>query len=272
VSAATGPRDVVYAAPTGFRPLALDLFVPPDPVVLCVYLHGGGWRLGSRRIGPGAAARWTSPSFFEYVAAQGVAVASVDYRLSGEARFPAQRDDVAAAVAFLAERADEFGLPDSLAVWGVSAGGQLAALQALAAGGPPVRAAVCWYTPTDLDALAADIVDAGGTPDRTATSREGLLVGGPLDERRDVVTAASPVHAVAAAGPLPPFLFLHGDADTAVPPRQSDRLASALTAVGGAAHVELIPGATHMFPELDDPTTRTVIDRSARFLLDAAGT
>lgn len=263
-------RDVVYAAAVGFRPLALDLYVPRDPALLCVYLHGGGWRLGSRRSGPGAAGRWTSPSFFEHVAAQGVAVASVDYRLSGEAIFPAQRDDVHAAVAFLHEHANEFGLPAALAMWGVSAGGQLAALQALG-GDPPVRAAVCWYTPTDLGALAGDITDAGGTPDRGSTSREGLLLGGPLDERPGLVAAASPVNAVPAVDTLPAFLFLHGDADVAVPPRQSTRLADALTAAGGSATVELVPGASHMFPELDDTATRAAVDRSVAFLLDAVG-
>ncbi len=263
-------RDVVYSAPVGYRPLALDLYVPPAPVVVCVYLHGGGWRIGSRRDGPGAARRWASPSFFEYLAAQGVAVASVDYRLSGEARFPAQRDDVRSAVEFLAAHRSDFGLPAALAVWGVSAGGHLAALQALGPGVDelPVRAAVCWYTPTDLDALAGDIIAAGGSPDRSADSREGRLVGGPLDDLPDVVAAASPVTAVVGARALPPFLFLHGAADGAVPPRQSTRLADALTAAGGSASVELIPGATHMFPELDDDATRAVIDRSVRFLLE----
>ncbi len=261
-------RDVVYTAPFGYRPLALDLYVPPAPVVVCVYLHGGGWRIGSRRDGPGAAGRWASPSFFEYLAAQGVAVASVDYRLSGEARFPAQRDDVRSAVEFLAAHRGDFGLPAALGVWGVSAGGHLAALQALGPGVDelPVRAAVCWYTPTDLDALAGDIIAAGGSPDRSADSREGRLVGGRLDDLPDVAAAASPVTAVAGAGVPPPFLFVHGDADGAVPPRQSTRLAEALTAAGGSATVELIPGATHMFPELDDDATRAVVDRSVRFL------
>jgi acetyl esterase/lipase len=266
-------RDVVYAAPVGFRPLALDLYLPPAPKVLCIYLHGGGWRVGSRRAGPGAAAGWTSPSFFEYLTAQGMAVASVDYRLSAEAVFPAQLEDVRVAVAFLAAHRDEFGLPAALGVWGVSAGGHLAALLALDPGSAelPMRAAVCWYSPTDLDALAGDIADAGGTPDRSAGSREGMLVGGPLDDRPDVVGAASPVTAAVGARVPPPFLFLHGDADVAVPPRQSARLAEALTAAGGSATVELVPGATHMFPELDDDATRGVVDRSVRFLLDSVG-
>jgi acetyl esterase/lipase len=91
-------RDVVYSRPPGYRPVALDLYVPAVPAeALCLYLHGGGWRLGSRSDGPGAARSW-SPSFFARVAAMGLAVASLDYRLSGEAVFPAQLEDVSAAV------------------------------------------------------------------------------------------------------------------------------------------------------------------------------
>jgi acetyl esterase/lipase len=269
VSTTAVHRDVVYARRTGFRPLALDLYVPAgDARLTCLYLHGGGWRLGSRRDGPGTARTWR-PSFFERVAELGIAVASVDYRLSGEAVFPAQLDDVTAAVAFLREHRDEFALPQPMAVWGVSAGGQLAALNALRSAGTDdaVAAAVCWYPPTDLDALSTDVAEAGGEADRTAGSREGMLVGGALDDRCDLVRAASPVCAVAASAP--PFLFLHGTADIAVPPRQSQRLADALTAAGASATVELVPGATHMFPELDDAATTAVVERSVRFLLDS---
>ncbi|MCU7729170.1 alpha/beta hydrolase [Actinoplanes sp. KI2] len=254
-------RDVVYARHNGFRPLALDLYVPPGAGTLCVYLHGGGWRTGSRREGPGPAASW----FFEEVASLGLAVAAVDYRLSGEAVFPAQLDDVQAALRFLRESHRAYGIAsDRIVCWGTSAGGQLAALAALAPGSP-IAAAVCWYPPTDFDALAKDIEEAGGTGDRSAASREGQLIGAGLDDRPDLAAAASPVN-FAHAG-APPFLLLHGTADRAVPPRQSARLASALTRVGAAAIVELIPGATHMFPELDQPAAREVVRRSVSFLL-----
>jgi acetyl esterase/lipase len=248
--------------------LALDLYVPDEPAAaLCVYLHGGGWLAGSRAEGPGAAKSWR-PSFFERVASMGLAVASVDYRLSTEAVFPAQSEDVRAAIDFLAERRRDFGIRTERTVaWGVSAGGHLAALAALATGSP-IRAAVCWYPPTDFDALSKDIDEAGGRGDRSATSREGRLIGAGLDERPDLASRAGPVNHVRPGAP--PFLFLHGDADLAVPSRQSERLAAALTAAGGEATVELIPGATHMFPELDDAATLAVVTRSVRFLLDHA--
>jgi acetyl esterase/lipase len=260
----TGHREVVFAKRPGFRPLALDLHVPENPTALCVYLHGGGWRAGSRTEGPGNVRTW-KPDFFAYAASTGLAVASVDYRLSGEASHPAQVDDVAAALDFLAAHRADFGVTTTRTViWGVSAGGHLAALAAL---NPAARiaAAVCWYPVTDLDALSKDIADAGGHPDRSARSREGAFLGAALDDVPGLAAAASPVNHVHPGAP--PFLLLHGDADTAVPPRQSERLAEALRVAGATATVELIPGAGHMFPELDEPATRAVTDRSIRFLL-----
>lgn len=246
-------QDVRYARRPGFRPLALDLYVPADPFGLCVYLHGGGWRVGSRSEGP-------ADGFFARVASLGLAIASVDYRLSGEATWPAQRSDVSDALGFLNERRDTYGIGgDRTFMWGVSAGGQLAAIAALTAD-VRVDAAVCWYPPTDLDALSKDIAAMGAAGDRSSTSREGQLVGGALDTLPDVVRDASPV---AHARPdAPPFLFLHGDADVNVPPRQSERLASLLP----TATVSLIPGATHMFPELDADAILALAERSVAFL------
>ncbi|XVQ07180.1 alpha/beta hydrolase fold domain-containing protein [Spirillospora sp. CA-255316] len=266
-------REVVYAQPLGFRPLALDLFVPAEPVALCLYLHGGGWRIGSRadglEVGPNVPrSPWQQPSFFERVAQLGLAVASAEYRLSGEARFPAQLEDVESAARYLAEHRSDFGIStDARVCWGASAGGHLAALHALTTS-LPVSAAVCWYPVTDLVALPADIDDAGGQADRSRESREARLLGATADERPETARAASAVHAVRPGAP--PFLLLHGDKDTAVPLRQSHRLAEALRAVGGHAVVEEVPGATHIFPELDDAALQRLVERSARFLLAAA--
>lgn len=258
-------RDVIYSARPGYRPLSLDLYVPEsgDARAVCIYLHGGGWRVGSRRTGPGRSATWT-PSFFEFVAARGLAVASVDYRLSSEAKYPAQSDDVSAAAEFLHAHAEEYGLPDTHVVWGVSAGGHLVAMHALQATRDQVAAAVCWYTPSDLESLAADIDAAGDVGDRSGTSREGSLLGAPLDDIPELVAAASPVHAVTKDAP--PFLLIHGSADVGVPPEQSRRLAVALAGVGAQAQVEIVPGATHMFPELDDEATERVVAQSIEFL------
>ncbi len=253
----------MYASPEGYRPLALDLYVPDPPIrSLCVYVHGGGWRMSSRREAPCL----DGGEFFDIVARRGLAVASVDYRLSAEASYPAQLTDVAAAVAYLDGNRARFGLPErGTVLWGDSAGGHLAALYGLTA---PVDAVVCWYPPTDLDALSRDIDAAGGHGDRGWDAAESRLIGYPLDERPDLVAAASPVTHVPPDPP--PFLFLHGTADLVVPPRQSQRLADALTAAGGRATVRLVEGAGHVFRELDGAALRRLVADSVEFLLDPA--
>jgi len=131
VDGVTVHRDVVHTRVDGYRPLALDLYLPDaGATAVCVYTHGGGWRVGSRRSGPGPMSP-TSSRWLERLAQQGLAVAAVDYRLSGEARFPAQSHDVAAALRWL--RADTtFGLGSlPFTAFGVSAGGLLASLAAL---------------------------------------------------------------------------------------------------------------------------------------------
>src|SRR4051812_17355806 len=137
-------RDLEYARrPTG--PLLLDLHLPARPVApppVVVWLHGGGWRKGDRSF---------APDLDRYFAARGYAMANVEYRLSGDAIFPAQLDDVRAAVRWLRESAGEFGLDArAIGLWGSSAGGHLAALAATTATADldRVQAVVDGYGPT----------------------------------------------------------------------------------------------------------------------------
>jgi acetyl esterase/lipase len=108
----------------GYRPLELDLYVPQgSEVPVVVYVHGGGWQRGSRRDPPPLLAA----DFYDQIAAQGLAVAAVDYRLSGEARFPAPLEDVRTAVAWVRDNADAYGLDAGrVFLWGDSAGGHFA--------------------------------------------------------------------------------------------------------------------------------------------------
>jgi len=261
-------REVVYATVEGYRPLALDLYLPPalPPRAVCLYLHGGGWRIGSRRAGPGPISA-DSGLRFERMAARGLAVASVAYRLSGEATFPAQRDDVLAASAFLDAHREQLRLGAApFVVWGVSAGGQLAALRALdPQAQPPIARAVCWYPVTDLAALPDDADAAGGTGDHSSGSREAQLLGAPAPQVPELAAQASPVSQVRPGAP--PFLLVHGDADVDVPIRQSQRLADALRAAGGEATVETVPGQGHLFRTIDPGALDALIDRCVDFLL-----
>lgn len=118
-------RGVKYATPDGFRPLLLDLHLPAahpagGPVPVIVFLHGGGWRTGSRaRFGPAFEAWQVSP--FDRLAAAGFAVASIDYRLSAEAVFPAQLQDGKAALRWVREHAEALELDaERVVLWGES--------------------------------------------------------------------------------------------------------------------------------------------------------
>jgi len=272
VPAAGGVRllaGVPYAALPGARPLELDLYLPPDdgPAPVVVFVHGGGWRLGSRHTA-GPAYRGTDPTPFEQVAQAGIAVASVDHRLTGEATWPAQLHDVKAAVRWLRSRADELGIdPDRMAAWGESAGGHLAELLGLVTDaalegdvgvtGVPstVSAVAAWYAPSDVAAVATDL----GADPADPTTREALLLGAPAVDVPERAAQASPVsHASPAA---PPFLLLHGRADRFVPCVQSERLAQLLPDV----ELHTYDGADHMWLGAPDAAADAV-DRTVAFL------
>jgi acetyl esterase/lipase len=251
--------DIEYAVIPGYRPLELDLYLPEtgEPAPVIVHVHGGGWRRGSRRhplptLGDG---------FYERLAAEGFAVAAIDYRLSGEARFPAAVEDVAAAVGWVRDNAAAYGLDAGrVFLWGDSSGGHLALQCALT--GSKVQGVVAWFPVTDLTGLPSDIAEAGGVPDPGPDSREALFLGAPASSVPELARQASPVtHASASA---PPILLMHGATDDMVPAAQSVRLAEALRAAGAAVELEIVPGATHFWNGADD--IGGIISRSAGFL------
>jgi acetyl esterase/lipase len=207
---------VEYAVLTGFRPLLLDLILPPAesggpgsggpasggpgrPVPVVAWLHGGGWQQGSRRSAGPAFAGW-SPTVFERIAAAGLAVAAIDYRLSGEARWPAQLADVLAALDWLRREGPELGLdPGRLALMGESAGGHLAAVAAL----------------TDTARTDGAVTD-GALPDGAVTDgavTDGALADGTLTE--GIVTDGTSKNAApgALAGALRAVVDWYGPAD-----------------------------------------------------------
>jgi acetyl esterase/lipase len=156
-------EGITYAAAPGYRPLQLDVWVPavPAPPPLVVWIHGGAWMFGDRRYLP----ETLRPNqLFEELVAAGLAVATIDYRHSLEAHFPAQLHDAKAAIRYLRAHADVLGIDTGrIGVWGESAGGHLAALVGLTGQHPElegaigvlrqssaVDAVVDWYGPADL--------------------------------------------------------------------------------------------------------------------------
>lgn len=263
--------DIEYARIMGFRPLRMDVLLPPaaGPVPVVMYIHGGAFLFGSHRHGP------VTEPVCRALTERGLAAALVEYRLSGEAPFPACLHDVKAAVRWLRRFGERLGVNgETIGVWGDSAGGHLAAFLALnsnderldgAVGvtdcSSDVLAGVAWYPDTDFLALGPDRT---GTPD--PNSPEALLIGGPTRDRPDEATFASPVsHVRAGAAPL---LLVHGLDDDLLPPQQSELMYEALQAVGATCELEWVEGANHVFFGVDP---NPIADRSADFLVRHLG-
>lgn len=243
----------------GFRPVRMDIYAPsrrtrPRPAVL--WVHGGGWSRGDSRTS-GAYADW--PGVLASLAARGFVVAAVDYRLSGEARFPAQIQDVTAAIRHLRTHAAELGVdPDRVYLWGGSAGAHLAALAATGcdepAFSPPpstgrlerseIAALKAKVAPADSDcvqgaALWYGVFDLSRVPRVNVAGLLGCDPAACIETAR----AASPVHRV---GPgAPPMLLIHGSGDETVAHAQSVEMAAALRRAGARAELMTIPGADH---------------------------
>jgi acetyl esterase/lipase len=280
-------RALTFAALPGYRPLELDLFRPePDgpaseraeserpeperPLPAVVYLHGGGWRQGARDMTSPAFRGWR-PGLLARVASAGFAVVCPDYRLSGEARFPAQLDDVHRALDWVTGSGAEHGIdPDRILLWGDSAGGHLAILAALRGQPrPAIRGVVAWYPVTDLVGIQADAEAIGGEPHNTADARETALLGGLICDLPTLAADASPVsHAAAATAP---FLLAHGTADLGVPFAQSARLRDALLAAGAQASLHTVEGAGHMWQGASDEQLHRLFDATVSFLRVSGG-
>lgn len=252
-------RGIPYAEVEGARPLELDLWLPEagrGPAPLVLFVHGGAWRRG-RRDDMGLRTRQWNPGPFARIAAAGLAVACADYRLSGEARFPAPLDDLRAALRWLELRAPELGLdPARTVVWGESAGGHLASLLAL---DPAVAAsgAVIWYAPSDLT------LPRGPFDPRSATTSEALLLGAAPAAVPERARAASPVARVHRGAP--PFLLVHGERDTMVPGAHSEALAARLREAGVPVELRTVPGADHCWHGASGDAVEEVFVRSLRF-------
>ncbi len=224
----------VYAVREG-RPLYLDLYKPQHaagaaPGVLVI--HGGSWRHGdSTQLAP----------LNRYLAARGYVVAALNYRLLPDHPFPAARDDVLDALAYLKANATALGLDaDRLALLGRSAGGQLALLVAYTAGDPAIRGVAALYAPTDLAYAYSHPCDPRLMNSPGVVS---AYLGGAPDQVPQVYDTASPI---AFAGPAaPPTLLIHGGRDELVSPMQSERLAARLAQAGHPHLLLRLPWATH---------------------------
>ena len=238
--------DLPYAvASTAQR---LDIYLPeqgkgPFPVIVAI--HGGSFLKGDKRD-------------FQIVPMlkavdRGYAVISINYRLTGEAKFPAQTEDVQAALQWIRVQAGNYGLVSGrIALWGDSAGGYLAAFAAME--DPNIRAVVDWYGPISFSAMSS-IQHMEGVGVR--------LFGKSAGEAPELYAQSNPETHLSPMAP--PILIQHGDRDSLIPSSQSVDFARYYRKVAGDAKVtlEIIPDADHLDEKF---TTALNVERVMRFL------
>jgi acetyl esterase/lipase len=274
--------DVVYSVLPGFRPLRLDLYEPTGKAVsrpLVIFIHGGGWISGHTRHS-GAFENW--PGVLASLASRGYVVASVEYRLSGEARFPAAIQDIKSSIRWLRAHAAEYGIDKSKAiVWGGSAGGQLAALTATSCGAqalepvapspPPggapakprledresdcVQGVITWYGIFDFATIASQAGAAGQQMGLEGSAPSQYLGCALSSCPADVLAAASASHY--ASPRSPPALLIHGTDDRTVPVQQSRDFYALLKSKAVPVQLVEIPGVDHSFIGTKPEVTRT---------------
>ena len=293
-----GLAGLVYWNPAGYRPLALDLYLPPAMMErppagfpLVIRIHGGGWMSGDKhRSGPFV----DFPGVLASVAARGYVVASIDYRLSAEARFPAQAHDVKAAIRWLRMNAATYGIDPARAVtWGESAGGHLAALAALScdiealkpvapAGDSGsaldvtaapvsdcVQGSVAWSGVFDMSTIAPQANTVQALSREAPEAPEWRLLGCFADQcRPEQLASASPAAYVDPTDP--PMLLIVGDQDATIPFHQTLEMAKKLRSSGVRHELIVLRGVGHGFigktPDQTRDANRKALAETIRFV------
>jgi acetyl esterase/lipase len=244
-------KDLCYVPGKENRSQSLDLYLPASsgqPLPLIVYIHGGGWAAGDKAQGPN-----------DPLEKSGYACASLNYRLSDEATFPAQIYDCKAAIRWLRAHAKEYNInPNKIGVWGISAGGLLASLLGTSGGAREIEGnegnletnsavqAVCdWCGPADLTKFSQEV---GPHQRLDPDDPDGVIakfLGGLPKEKQANAQLANPIKYISADDP--PFLIMHGDVDDIVPIAQSKDLYAALQSAHVESKMVTASGAGHDF-------------------------
>ena len=245
-------KDIPYVPDSTNERQTLDICIPRTkeekklPVV--VWIHGGGWRAGSKSDTPALE-----------LAKKGYATVSINYRLTSDAIFPAQIHDCKAAIRYIRSKGAEYNLDTSkIAVWGVSAGGHLAALLGTSQAEKALEGdlgitdassevnVVCdWCGPTDLttfDAQAQEPRFRQHQPERLVN----WLLGGTAEEKAELAEQASPVHYIKSGRKYPPFLIVHSKMDPVIPIAQSEELLHRLKQVNADAELISVNSDQHV--------------------------
>ncbi len=256
--------DVTYCTMDGIA-LKLDLYLPKgqttDPLPVAVYVHGGSFTGGDKRKGSGA-------TDIRPVVDRGYAVASVNYRLAPDYKFPGPLQDVKCAIRFLRANASRYNLDSNrFAIWGTSAGGYLSAFVGLT--GSPSEFDKGEYLDQSSSVLAT--ADLFGPTDLAASDLNPLQIlllyraFGSISRDDPFLKTASPINYISKGAP--PFLIMHGDKDSVVPLTQSTLLHTRLSAAGIPSTLVIVKNANHEFkpdggaisPSREE-LTRTLVD------------
>ncbi len=241
----TKTSDILYAVVDGHE-LKLDLYMPKDAATppLLVWVHGGRWQRRSKE-----------DVYTTALVEDGFAMASIDFRLSEDAPFPAQIHDIKAAIRFLRANAATYGYDATrIGIHGRSSGGHLTALVGVTNRheelegevgdhldqSSDVQVVVSYFGASNLTSILEQSTPYGVSMRAPALQ---LLLGGPLEEKVELARLASPVSHVDATDP--PLLLLHGDQDPQMPISQSHELHSAYKEHSLPVHFEVIHGAEH---------------------------
>ncbi|WP_197441503.1 alpha/beta hydrolase [Thalassoglobus neptunius] len=251
----TVERDIAYVK-DGHERQKLDLYVPKSEgdskLPLVVWVHGGGWAQGSKdRIG---SCLWVLKEEF--------ALASVGYRLTDAATFPAQLEDCQAAIKWLKENSGSRGVdPNRIVVWGGSAGGHLVSL--LGTTGDPndpaddISGVIDWYGPSELLTMQVQRTLPVKLDADAPNSFESKLIGGALQENKEKAKKASPVTYVSSDDS--PFLIMHGDKDPLVSVTQSKTLHAKLNEAGVPTKLHILRGAGHGGQQFQSESSRKMV-------------
>ncbi len=248
------------------QPLLLDLYLAPvaeTPHPLIVWVHGGAWRAGSKSDVP-----------IQALVERGFSIASVDYRLSPVARFPAQVHDIKAAIRYLRANAEKHHFdPQRFVIAGSSAGGHLAALVGVSNGhkelegqvgdhlavSSDVQAIVSFFGASNLETILSQSTPHGLSVRVPALQ---LLLGGQPTEQPELAQLASPITHVDDRDP--PLLLIHGDQDPQMPINQSHELDGAYQRVKRTCQFEVIHGGAHGGPPFFDLARLEIVEQFLR--------
>lgn len=249
-------KDIEYARPNGY-PLLLDLYLPEraqdESVPVVLWVHGGGWKNGSKEK---AKAAW--------LAEEGYAVVSINYRLTDVAQWPAQIDDCREAVRWARRNSSVFGFDlDRIGTWGSSAGGHLVALMGTLpypeneSVSSRVQAVCDWFGPTELLTMPPNNVGEGRTEEDVANSNGAKLLGCTVKDCPELARQASAYDNVSKDDA--PFLIMHGDEDPGVPIQQSIQFYERLRKMGVPVQYEVVEGAGHGGKLFDTPEVKATV-------------